>query len=307
MGARSLLILGASGFLGPHLVAAARAGGWRTIAASRAPAAAPSIDGVAPDARIEWDAERPDALETLLARARPDALVLAAALARVETCERDPARAAALNATLPERAARLCRARGLRLVHVSTDLVFGARAPRAERFGEDDPVAPVHVYGRTKAAGEERVVAEDPAALVVRLPLLYGESGGRGLGASDALLAALARGERPTLFSDEWRTPLEAGDAARALLELVAGDARGRLHVAGPERLSRLELGLALLESHGLAPGRVRAATRAELGLAGRPADVSLDAARARARLATPLRAPHAALRALAERSAPLP
>src|SRR5262245_6037398 len=76
---RSVLILGASGFLGPHLVAAARAGGWRTIAASRAPGVAPSVDGVAPDARIEWDAEQPDALEAVLARARPDALVLAAA------------------------------------------------------------------------------------------------------------------------------------------------------------------------------------------------------------------------------------
>jgi dTDP-4-dehydrorhamnose reductase len=159
----------------------------------------------------------------------------------------------------------------------------------------------VHVYGRTKAAGEERVRAADPRAACVRLPLLFGDSAGRGLGASDALLAALARGERPPLFRDEWRTPLDAANAAEALLELSQGESTGTLHVAGPERLSRLELGLAILEAHGLsraeAEARVAACDRASLGLAAeRPADTSLDASHARALLATPLLAPREAL-----------
>lgn len=296
MGARSVLILGASGFLGPHLVAAAKRAGWRVVSVSRAPAAAPRIDGLAPDEELAWDAEAPGAPEHLFERARADAVLLAAALSRVDACEREPERAARLNVEVPAGVARLCRARGLRLVHLSTDLVFGAHPPRAERYGEDDPAAPVHAYGRSKAEGEARVRALDPAALVVRLPLLYGDSAGRALGATDAILAALARGERPALFSDEWRTPLEAGNAARAVLELLASEERGLLHVAGPARLSRHELGLALLAARGLAPEKVRAVTRAELGLAGRPADVALDARRARARLATPLLAPEAAL-----------
>jgi dTDP-4-dehydrorhamnose reductase len=223
--------------------------------------------------------------------------VNAAALARVDQCEREPALAERLNAELPAELARRTRGAGLRLVHVSTDLVFGATAPRVGGFREDDPPAPVHVYGRTKAAGEARVRAENPAALVVRLPLLHGDSAGRGLGASDQLLAALARGERPALFSDEWRAPLAVADAAEALLELAARTCAGILHVAGPARLTRLELGLAVLRAHGLDATRVRAATRAELGLAAtRPADVALDAARARGLLATPLRAVSAAL-----------
>lgn len=302
MGARSVLILGASGFLGPHLVRAARARGWRVLAAVRTPHAVPWLAEGVPDECCPWDAEQPGALADLLARVRPDALLSAAALARVEACEREPERATALNVELPAEAARLCRARGLRLVHVSTDLVFGARAPRAQGFGEDEPPAPVHAYGRSKAAGEERVLRACPAALVVRLPLLYGDSGGRGLGATDGILAALARGERPALFTDEWRTPLEAGNAARALLELLDGGQRGLLHVAGPERLTRFELGLALLLARGHAPAaahaRLRALTRAELGLTQRPADVALDASRARALLATPLLAPRAALSA---------
>jgi dTDP-4-dehydrorhamnose reductase len=159
----------------------------------------------------------------------------------------------------------------------------------------------VHVYGASKAAGEEAVLAATSRALVVRLPLLYGESFGRGLGASDQLLAALARGERPVLFRDEYRTPLEVSNAAAAVLELLAGEAHGRLHVAGPERLDRHALASIVLAARGLVPatlaGQLREGTRAEFGLAHlRPADVSLDAARARARLATELLTPAEAL-----------
>lgn len=288
-----LLILGASGFLGPHLVAAARRAGWRVVSASRRAAAAPYLPGQAPDAVLELDALVPGALEQGLDAVRPRAIVLASALSRVDECERDPARAQALNCALPGALARATRARGLRLVHLSTDLVFGARAPRAARYSEDDVPSPVHVYGASKAAGEARVRQEDPAALIVRLPLLYGDSLGRGLGAGDALLAALARGERPALFTDEWRTPLAAGNAAAAVIELVGRGEHGLRHVAGPLRLARYQLGLALLAAHGIqdAAARIRPATRAEFGLDSlRPRDVALGSSRAPLR--TPLLAP---------------
>ena len=247
-----------------------------------------------------FDALSLDGLSPLVDAVRPSAIVLATALARVDECEREPARAAALNTELPAALARVARARALRLVHLSTDLVFGARPPRAARYDEDDPPCPVHAYGRTKAAGEARVLEADPHALVLRLPLLYGDSFGRGLGASDQLLAALERGERPTLFHDEWRTPLEAGNAAEAVLELASGDARGLLHLAGPVRLNRYELALAVLEAHGLAAraSSLRSAPRSALGQESlRPGDVSLDARRASGRLACALLAPAEALR----------
>lgn len=296
-----LLILGASGFLGAHLVAAARTAGWRVVAAARTPGAAPRIAGSVPAESAAWDAEQAGATEELIERVRPAAILNAAALARPDECEREPARAFALNAELPRAVARIARARGIRFVSVSTDLVFGARPARGARYSEEDAPSPVHVYGRSKAEGEAGALAANPSALVVRLPLLYGDSGGRGLGASDQLLAALGRGERPALFTDEWRTPLDAGNAARALVECLGREEGGLLHVAGPERLTRHELGLAVLVARGLAPAeaeeRVRRATRAELGLAElRARDASLDASRARALLATPLHAPRAAL-----------
>ena len=243
----TLLVLGGSGFLGAHVVAAAGRRSRRRVAvASRAPRSGPRF-GPAPAATRAVDAGRPGAVPELLDLLVPEAVILCAALARAADCEADPALARRLNAELPEEVARWCAGRGARLVHVSTDLVFGGAAPAGERYAEADPPSPLGGYGASKAEGEARVLAADPAAAVVRLPLLYGHSGGRGLGASDGLLAALEAGERPFLFDDEWRTPLPVESAAAALVELSERPHAGLLHVAGPDRLSRHELGYLVL------------------------------------------------------------
>jgi dTDP-4-dehydrorhamnose reductase len=290
-------VLGGSGFLGAHVAAAALDKGAAVLSVSRR--SGPPVDGAEV---VRTDLARSGAIESLFDLVRPSRVLLCAAMSRASDCEGDPEGAVRLNTELPARVARWCDEHGARLVHVSTDLVFGADGPPPEGgFREGDPVAPAHLYGRTKADGEEALLAECAQALVVRLPLLYGDSFGRGLGASDALLAAVARGERPTLFDDEWRTPLEVGDAARALVELAFVDLAGRLHVAGPERTTRHELGCAVLRAAGRSAEETAAlvnrGTRADAGMeAARAADASLDASLARSLLATELRAPGAAL-----------
>ncbi|MEL6716983.1 MAG: sugar nucleotide-binding protein, partial [Planctomycetota bacterium] len=153
---------------------------------------------------------------------------------------------------------------------------------------------PVSVYGESKLASERAVQAACPEAAVVRLPLLYGNSGGRGLGASDALLEAVERDDRPGLFTDEWRTPLEVGAAAAALVELLDFEGGGVLHVAGPERVSRFGFGLSVLAAMGLereaAEATVRATTQAAVDAgAPRARDVSLCSRRAQGLLETEL------------------
>ncbi|MBL8863278.1 MAG: sugar nucleotide-binding protein [Planctomycetes bacterium] len=284
---RRCLVLGGTGFLGVHVLRAARAAGLETWCAARQPSplAGPAFQAL--------DAEDSGALGPLLAELAPVCVVNCIALARVSDCERAPERARALNAEFPGRLARLARARGIRLVHVSTDLVFGDRPAPPAGFAEDDEPGPVSAYGATKLAGERAVLAAEPRALVARLPLLCGASFGRELGASDAVVAAVRRGERPRLFTDEVRTPLDAADAARALVELAARDLAGRLHLAGPERLTRLELGLRALAAAGCADPRAQVDAAVRAGEhARRPADVALDSARARRLLVSPLPAP---------------
>jgi dTDP-4-dehydrorhamnose reductase len=119
------------------------------------------------------------------------------------------------------------------------------------------------------------------------LPLLFGPSLLGRPSFFDQQIQALRQGQRITLFYDEWRTPLGLQVAAQALLTLAGGDGVspvdpfGLLHVGGPERLSRLEMGQRLAAFLGCDPSTIVAASRSSVTAAEpRPADLSLDSSR---------------------------
>ena len=295
-----VLVFGGSGFLGARLLDALDsrdAGGRELLSVSRNPGARPSA-GRETIRDVSGDLSRAGVAETLIQLLQPSCVFLVAALARGGDCERDPALAQRLNVDLPREVATVCALRGLRLVFTSTDLVFGGEPPLETGHREEDPTDSTQVYGRSKAEGERSLLEAYPEALVVRLPLLFGNSGERGLGASDSLLSALNKDESPKLFTDEFRTPLDVDNASRVLIELSRGRESGRLHVAGPDRLSRLEFAKLVVEGSPRASDldRLQAVTRADLGLADRPRDVSLDSSKAREILRQPLLAVRKAL-----------
>jgi dTDP-4-dehydrorhamnose reductase len=293
-----LIVFGGSGFLGTHVVSQAlhTEDASRVSVASRDPLRAFHGQG-APDGLQAHllDATREEDVEELLSQLAPTRIVNCVALSAIDRCDADPGLASALNATFPGQLAAWTSEHGARLVHVSTDLVFAGEPPSEDGYREEDSVDPLTEYGRTKARGEAAVLERDPDAVIVRLPLLYGDSGGTGRGASDSVLGALEASRRPSLFTDEWRSPLEVDNAAAALVELSAQrEPAGLLHVAGPDRLTRYDLGLLVLTAHGLsaqeAAKLVRSTTRSEAGLEEtRPRNVCLDARVARARLRTQL------------------
>jgi len=279
-----VLVLGAGGFLGQHVVTSL---GERALPQARTAEFAGS-------GAFNLDLADPDQLAQLLESSPVRALINCAAASAPAACERDPATAALLNIDLPRVLGEWSAREGARVVHVSTDLVFGVVPAPAGGFREEDAPAPVSTYGETKARGERALLEACPKAMVVRLPLLYGDSHGSGRGASDDLFGVLARGERARLFTDEWRSPLPVSVAAQALVELVDGEISGILHVAGAERVSRLELGLALHARRFGDPDRaareIEGCARADLGLSPpRPEDTSLCTRRAQDILRTAL------------------
>jgi dTDP-4-dehydrorhamnose reductase len=223
------------------------------------------------------DLAEPDAIASAFHDARPDRVVHTAALAAVSDCYRDPIRAESINTHGSAILAELADRAKAPLVHVSTDMVFdGEHAP----YREEDAVTAVSVYGRTKAEAERAVLAF-LRHTVVRLPLLFGPTLTNRLSFFDQLLLALRQDQRIALFHDEWRTPLSLLVAARALVDLAASSPCGLLHVGGPERLSRLDMGLRLAAFLGFDPRGIEPVSRTSVGTTEpRQADLSLDSSR---------------------------
>jgi dTDP-4-dehydrorhamnose reductase len=218
-----------------------------------------------------------DAVAAAFADARPDAILHSAAVALISDCYRDPERARAVNVAGTARLAELAADAGARLLFVSTDIVFdGERG----NYREDDPPSPLSVYGRTKADAEAAVLSTR-RGVVVRVSLLFGPCLTGRPSFFDDQAAALRAGRPVKLFLDEWRTPLGLATAARALAAVASSDVTGLLHLGGPERLSRLEMGLRLAAHLGSNPELVVPVRRDDVpSPEPRPRDTSLDSSR---------------------------
>ncbi len=147
-------------------------------------------------------------------------------------------------------------------------------------YRESASPAPLSVYGRSKADAEAAVQSV-PNGVVARVSLMYGPTLTGRPSFFDQQVTAL-RERRPfNLFSDEWRTPLDLATAARALLEIARSDLAGTVHIGGPERMSRLEMGQRIARCLDLDPSVYVPTTRAASSFAEpRPRDTSLDSSR---------------------------
>jgi dTDP-4-dehydrorhamnose reductase len=214
----------------------------------------------------------------VLQQYQPAVIVHAAALRDPDVCERRPDDAHALHVAATERMAAWCTAHARRLVYISTDYVFDGAAPP---YVEDDPVAPLSVYGRTKAAGEAAARA-CPRHLVVRMPLQYGFS---CVPDDSFLLKVLhAFNTTPVLRVDhrQLRYPTLSDDVALAILHLLAHDYCGTIHLRGATRATRFQMWRAIARVFDYDTARVLPDLTPMAAHAARPADSCLSTWRAR-------------------------
>lgn len=210
----------------------------------------------------------------IVREARPSIVIHAAAMTAVDACYRNADAARRTNVEATQALLESAQACGARFVFISTDLVFeGAHPP----YREEDPPVPLSVYGRTKVEAEKRVL-DDDKGLVIRPPLMYGLPAAKRKTTFTQQLIALCTGQALRLFEDEFRTPMSLVDCARACIEAARSPHRGILHVAGPERLSRLEIGRIAARSLGCDGANIVPIRQSDVSFPEpRPADVSLD------------------------------
>ncbi len=223
---------------------------------------------------LNGDLTLPGMINTVLTRVQPEVVIHCAAQANVDQCEREPDLALHINAEIPGLLAAACRERGLRMIHISTDAVFDGQKGN---YSEEDAPNPINAYARTKLAGEQRVAAANPEAVIARVNF-YGWSltGKRSL--AELFYYNLAAQKPMMGFTDVWFNPLEVNDLVDVLVEMAEKDLHGLYHVISRETLSKYDFGCGLARKFGLDAGLIKPVSWREAGLAAvRSPNLSLN------------------------------
>lgn len=261
-------VTGTGGLIGSHLAQAKNlSSNWNVIGLARSDIDLTDFASVARRFRAE----------------SPTLVIHCAAMSNRVECERTPALARLQNIEITARLAELCA--DAQFVFLSTDLVFdGCKG----NYAELDSVNPLSVYAETKVEAEQLVLT-NPHHLVLRTSLNGGVSPKRNRGFDEQARRAWEAGQTLRLFTDEFRSPIDASITARAIGELARAHATNLCHLAGSERLSRWGLGQLLAARWPELNPQIESATLAEYRGPPRPPDCSLNCTKAQGLLSFPL------------------
>ncbi len=189
---------------------------------------------------LACNAEDPETLAGLFDRHGFASVLDCAGNCALKSCELDPRMAWTINVLGVRNLLEQTVPRGVRLVHLSIDLVFSGANGGGHM--EDDPTDPVTVYGRTMVEGERAVLEADPRACTLRISLPMGVSLNGHAGAIDWIAWRFRKSRPATLYYDEVRTPSYTDCMNRLYERALASDLCGVYHAGGPRRMSLYEI-----------------------------------------------------------------
>ena len=210
--------------------------------------------GVVRVGRPDFNFDRPETVEAAFRAAAPRLVVNAAAYTAVDGAETDADAAYRANRDGPALLARLCAQADIPLIHVSTDYVFDGN--KTDPYVETDPVAPQGVYGASKLAGENAVMASGAKAIILRTAWVYAATGKNFV---RTMLTVGKTRPRLTVVGDQHGCPTTAADLADAILAIIARidttgwqpAYRGVFHAAGSGATTWHGLAVATFEEAG--------------------------------------------------------
>jgi len=265
---KTVWITGAGGLIGSYLAQSAPEDFQRVRALTRA----------------DFDLLDFKRIEEEFRKDRPQLVIHCAALTVVAEVQKKPGFARRVNTEATQFLAELSAE--IPFMFFSTDIVFDGRKGN---YVETDEPNPLHVYGETKVAAEAAVL-KNPRHLVVRTSLNAGASASGNRAFNEQLRRSFQQaGDSMTLFRDEFRCPIAAVETARAVWELAQKGCTGIYHVAGAEKLSRLEIGKLLVARWPEIKAGIKSGSARDFAGPPRALDTSLDVSKAQKVLSRPL------------------
>lgn len=228
--------------------------------------------------RQDMDIADRASVERAIARYKPWAIINTSGYVRVDDAEGDVERCMRENTQGAAILAQACAARGLQLLTFSSDLVFdgGKGAP----YVESDPVAPLNVYGKSKAEAERRVLERHPQAMVVRTSSFFGPWDRHNF--VTIALQVLEQGETFIAAEDVLVSPTYVPDLVHTCLDLLVDRESGIWHITNGGAISWHAFAVKAAALAGIESGRIDGRAARELGYrAARPPYSALTSERA--------------------------
>ncbi len=266
---KKILITGASGFLGYHLLRSAYARGFEIYGLYHS-----GVVSFDHSTNIQSDLRNYIDMGNMIDDIEPDVVIHTAALTDANLCQTDKALSYELNVEVTRNLAGICSDYQVPFVFASTDLVFDGEKGN---YSEDDLPNPLMVYGEHKLIAEQEVSRVYPAGLIVRCPLMFGAIEASSKNYFSNFIKGLREGKRSKLFYDEYRSVCGAKSIAEGIFHLCQ-EVSGLVHLAGAERVSRYEFGVSVADAFDLDKALLDACSQKDVQMAApRPVDVSLD------------------------------
>ncbi|MFC1951001.1 dTDP-4-dehydrorhamnose reductase [Chloroflexota bacterium] len=190
-----------------------------------------------------------------LTKCKPDVVINTAAYVRVDDCEINQDKAFLVNALGARNVAVVAQELGSKLVHISTDAVFGNELQtHTVPYTEFDNASPINVYGKSKLAGEELVRHLCCRHFVVRTSGLFGLTGSSGKGGNfiESILSIASNQEELKVVNDQVLSPTYAKDLANKIAQLITTEYYGIYHITNRSYCSWYEFACEIIKQAGL-------------------------------------------------------
>jgi dTDP-4-dehydrorhamnose reductase len=190
-----------------------------------------------------------------IVKGKPKIIINTAAYVRVDDCEDEHDKAFSVNALGARNVAVVAQELGAKLVHISTDYIFGGEAQlRTAPYTEFDTPVPLSVYGKSKLAGEDFVRHLCLRHFIVRISGLFGVAGSLGKGGNfiETILKLARERDKLRVVSDQVFSPTYATDLARKIVQLISTDYYGIFHITNRGACSWYEFTVEILKQAGI-------------------------------------------------------
>lgn len=238
---RKILITGANGFLGQHLVKLLLQKGYHIIAVARGENRLPFT----PSENFSYydaDITNDFLVNGIMEKETPHTVIHAAAMTQADDCQLNQESCEDVNVRATARLLVSAELFSRHFIYISTDFVFDGEKGD---YKEDDDINPLSWYGFTKVQAEGIVETSEIPFAIVRTCLVYGNTlTGTRKNIVTWVKESISAGKRIKVVHDQWRTPTYAEDLAIGILLIIEKDATGVFHISGKDKLTPYDIAM---------------------------------------------------------------